>query len=294
MSGRDLIELVLLGALWGASFLFMRIAAPDFGPIALVLLRVGIAALFLLPWLMWRRRLTLLRAHWPALLALGVFAVALPFVLFAYALLSIGAGFGSILNAVTPMFTAVVAFAWLGERLSPLKIAGLVLGFLGVVLLVWNGALFEPGGTGLAVLAALAAALCYGIGANYTRQRLAGVDPMAVSVGTQLAAALLLLPPALWWWPAQSPGLGAWLGVAALGVLCTGVAFVLFFRLIAGIGAARATTVTYLIPVFGMLWGALFLRESVSPRMLAGCAVILLGTALATGILARRRPARGR
>ena len=285
MKASDLASLVLLAALWGASFLLTRFAVPDFGAIALTALRVGTAALFLLPLLIARGQVPVLRRHWRAIGLLGVIVSALPFTLFSYALLSITAGLGSILNAVTPMFAAIVAFAWFRDALAPSRVVGLGVGLLGVFVLVWDGATFKPGGSGLAVLAVLAATACYGIGANYTRRWLGGVHPLAIATGSQLAAALALLPSLFWSWPQHAPGAGAWASVIALGVACTGIAFVIFFRLAASIGAARATTVTYLIPVFGMLWGALFLHEPISARMLGGCAVILLGVALTTGLL---------
>ncbi|BAL25252.1 DMT family transporter [Azoarcus sp. KH32C] len=288
MKTRDFSEMLILAALWGGSFLFMRIAAPLFGPVPLIELRVGLAAAVLLPVLAWRGHTRLLKERAGALLFVGLTNSALPFVLYAWASLSVTAGFASIVNATSPLFAALVAWLWLKDRLSPTSMVGLLLGLLGVVLLVWGKASFRAGGSGWAVLACLAATLNYGIAANFTKRYLTGVDPMAIATGSQLYAALLLAPFAVWLWPAGHPGREAWLAVILLAVGCTGIAYVLYFRLIANIGPARAIAVTFLIPVFGMLWGALLLDEVVTSNMIAGCAVILGGTGLATGFLKLR------
>jgi drug/metabolite transporter (DMT)-like permease len=282
---RDSVDLVLLAALWGESFLFMRMTVHDFGPVPLIELRVGIAALFLLPILWLRGGLRDLAAHARPIFVVGAVNSAIPFTLFAYAMLSVTAGFASILNATSPLFGAAIAYLWLKDRLSPGRIAGLVAGFLGVVVLVWDKASFNQGGSGLAVLAALAGAIAYGVAANFTKRRLTGVNPLVIATGSQVGAALLLLPLAAWRWPAQAISWGSWLAVLVLGVASTGVGYILYFRLIANVGPTRAIAVTFLIPAFGMLFGVLFLSETVSAGMLAGCAVILIGTALTTGLL---------
>jgi drug/metabolite transporter (DMT)-like permease len=155
--------------------------------------------------------------------------------------------------------------------------------------LAWDKASFRPGdhgvSAGVAIAACLLATLCYGFAANYTKRALQGVSPIAVAAGSQSAAALALALPALWAWPAQAPGGGAWAALAVLALLCTGIAYLMYFRLIARLGPSRAISVTFLIPVFGVLWGALFLGEAISGAMVAGCAVILVGTALTTGLL---------
>jgi drug/metabolite transporter (DMT)-like permease len=292
MRRRDLGELVLLAAVWGASFLFMRLGAGEFGAIPLSWLRVAGAALVLLPLLRWRGETAALRAHWKPVFVVGVMNSALPFVLFSYALLSITASLSSIFNAASPLFGALIAWLWLKDRLSAPRIAGLFIGFAGVLGLAGD----EAGVSGnadatsgaLAVLACLLASLLYGWSVNFTRRYLTGVPSMAVAAGSQLAAALVLLVPALWLWPAATPGTAAWANVAGLAVLCTGLAYILYFRLIAHAGPANAIAVTYLIPAFAVLWGGLFLGERPTAVMLAGCAVILLGTALATGLLRPR------
>jgi drug/metabolite transporter (DMT)-like permease len=299
MKPRDVVDLLLLAAIWGASFLFMRLGAAEFGAVALTALRVAGAALCLAPLVLWRGQRHALRGRVASIALIGVVGSALPYALFALAALSINAGLSSILNATAPLWGAVVAWLWLGDRLSASRLLGLALGFAGVLGLAWDKASLRPGEHGVsaavAIAACLAATLCYGIAVHLTKRRLSGVPPLAVAAGTQAAAALALALPALWWWPSRLPGAAAWGSALALSLLCTGVAMVLYFRLIARIGPARAITVTFLIPVFGVLWGAVFLGEAVTPAMLLGGAVVLAGTALATGAVqlpAWRRSAR--
>jgi drug/metabolite transporter (DMT)-like permease len=289
VTSRDSFDLVLLAALWGGSFLFMRLGAPEFGPVAMVALRVALAALVLLPLLAIKGLTPDLRAHWRPIAMVGLVNTAIPFVLFTYAALHITAGLSSVFNATAPLWGALVAWAWLGDKLTPTRTLGLAVGFAGVLWLGWDKAGFKPGAeissATLSVLACLGATFFYGVGANLAKRHLAGVAPLAVAAGSQSAAALLLAVPAWWWWPAQTPAPAAWLWVGLLGVLCTAWAYVLFFRLIARIGPARAISVTFLIPLFGVLWGGIFLGERVTPVMLAAGAVVLLGTALATGLI---------
>jgi len=285
MKPRDLIDLLMLAALWGGSFLFLRVAVPEFGPIALIALRVGIAALFLLAVLAVCGRWAQMRAHAVPLTLVGVINSALPFCLFAYATLSVTAGFASILNATTPLWGAIVAHLWLRERLGAWRIAGLVLGLAGIVVLVWGRIGFSAGSDGLAILAALGATASYGVAACYSRRRLADVDPLVVATGSQAGAAVLLAPLAAFAWPAQPASATAWASVAVMGLASTGLAYILYFRLIARAGPTQAVSVTFLVPVFATAWGALLLGERVTGRMLAGGLVVLAGTALATGLI---------
>ena len=287
MKPRDLIELFLLAAIWGGSFLLMRIAVPAFGPLALIELRVGLAALVLIPILALQGGIGQLFSRWRVLLFVGLTASALPFVLYAWATLSVTAGFASVVNATTPMFTALVAWVWLKDKLSTAALVGMLVGVLGVVILVWGKVSFKEGGSGWAVLACLGATLSYGVAGSLTKRYLNGVAPMVTAAGSQLYAALILLPLAVAWWPQERPAASDWSAAVLLAVLCSGLAYVLFFSLMSRLGPTRTVTVTFLIPVFGMLWGASFLDERISLRMLAGCAVILLGTGLATGVLSR-------
>jgi drug/metabolite transporter (DMT)-like permease len=292
----DIGEMLLLAALWGASFLFMRLGAGEFGPVPLSGLRVAGATLFLLPLLALRGQTAALRAQWRAIAVVGVVNSALPFLLFSMAALAISAGLSSILNATSPLWGALVAWLWLGDRPTRDRLVGLVVGFAGVAGLAWDRASFKPGEHGvspaLAVGACLLATVCYGFGANFAKRHLSGVPSLAVATGSQAAASIVLALPTAALWPTTLPGGRAWASLAALAIGCTGVAYILYFRLIDRLGAARAITVTFLIPVFGVLWGALFLRETLTPSMAAGCAVILVGTALVTGLVtlpARRR-----
>ena len=288
MKPRDLLDLTLLAALWGGSFLFMRYAVPDFGVVPLIWLRVALASICLLPLLLLKRQFGALRRQAGALTIMSLFNSGLPFLLIAWATLSITAGLASIMNAMTPVFTALIGALWLGDRLDGRRSLGLLLGLAGVALLAADKADFRPGGSGWAIVAMLLATACYGFAANHTRRYLQGVPALVNATGTQLVSALVLLPPALWSWPERMPGLGPWLAALVLGVACSALASVLFFRLIARVGASRAVTVTFLVPVFGTLWGALFLGEPVTASMLAGGAVVLLGTGLATGVIGGR------
>ena len=287
------LEFVLLAAIWGASFLFMRIGTLQFGALPTAGLRVGIAALFLLPILLARGLGRALRQHWKLSFVVGILNSAIPFACFTYALQSISSGLSSILNATVPLFGAIIAWLWLKDRPHGSRILGLVIGFLGVALLAWDKASFKPdaGGnaTGWAVLACLLATLCYGISASFTKRYMAGLPSLVSATGSQLGAAVGLLPLTWWYWPAHAVSLDAWLAVIALGVLCSGVAYILYFRLIERAGPARALAVTFAIPVFAVLYGVVLLGEVVTPWMVGCGLVIVAGTALSTGLLTLRK-----
>ncbi|MBP6007496.1 MAG: DMT family transporter [Rhodoferax sp.] len=284
-----LTEFLLLGAIWGASFLFTRLAATEFGALPTAGLRVTIAALFLLPLLVTRGHWPALVQHWRKIFVLGMLNSGIPFALYAYALLSITTGLSSLINATVPLFGALVAWLWLKDRPHGMKVLGLLIGFVGVAMLAWGKASFKPDAsgvvTGWAVLACLGACLCYGISASFTKRYLGGVPSMAIATGSQLGASIGLAAPMVWFWPNQSPSLTAWMGIAVVGVFCTGVAYVLFFRLIDKVGVTGTLTVTFLIPVFAIFYGALFLGEAVTAWMLLCGAVTLFGTALSMGLL---------
>jgi drug/metabolite transporter (DMT)-like permease len=277
------IELFLLAAIWGASFLFLRIAVPEFGPLPLIALRVGIASLVLLPVLRTAAARAQFRRKLGPLLVVGVTNSALPFTLFAVGALHLGAGFEAILNATTPLWAAVLGATLFGAPIGRAQIVGLGVGLLGVVVLVGDQPGLSQGAAPWAVAAVLLAPVSYGFAVHYVRSHLAGVDPALTAFGSQFTATVLLALPAAFTWPTHAVQGDIWAAVVALGVLCTGLAYVLYFRLVAQVGAAYAASVTFLIPAFGMLWGALFLQEAVTSAMLAGCAIILLGTALASG-----------
>jgi drug/metabolite transporter (DMT)-like permease len=281
------VEFVLLAAIWGASFMLMKLGAAEFGPFATAFMRVLLASLFLLPLLVWRGQLAALRAHWGRIFTVGALNSGIPFALFGFAVLHINTGLTSILNATTPLWGAIVAWLWLRDRPTPIRMLGLVIGFAGVAALAWDKATFKAGAAspGLAVMATLAATLCYGVAASFTKKYLAGVPPLASATGSQMGATLFLLLPALTHLPTQAPSPRAWVAIVLLAFFCTAVAYVLYFRIIAHAGPARAVAVTFLIPVFGVAYGGIFLSELVTSTMVMCGAVIVLGTALSTGLL---------
>ena len=285
-------EFVFLAAVWGASFLFMRQAVVEFGPLPTAALRVAIAALALLPLMLARGLGPSLRRHWRPVFVCGLLNSGIPFALYAFALLHITTGVSAILNATVPLFGALVAWAWLGHRPGASRGLGLMVGFVGVALLAWDKVGMKAGAdatwAALAVLACLGATLCYAVAASFTQRFLSGLPPLMTATGSQMGAALGLALPAIWMWPAQMPSAEAWGAVLLLGVLCTSVAYVLYFRLIENLGPARALTVTFAVPVFALLYGASLLGEAVTPWMLGCGAVVLCGTALATGAIKLR------
>ena len=284
-----LLDLLLLGALWGASFLFMRIGAAEFGALPAAAVRVAVAALFLLPLLFVRGQAKVLRQHWKASFVIGILNSGMPFALFCFALLTINTGLAAVVNATVPMFGALVAWAWFKERPSGSRMVGLAIGFAGVAMLASRSAGLHASADGhaatWAVMACLGACLCYGVAASATRRHLSGVPALATATGSQLGATLFLALPALWFWPARMPSTRAWLALIVLGVACTGLAYILFFRLIERAGPARALTVTFLVPVFAVFYGTVFLGEHVTSWMLLCAAVIVCGVALSTGLV---------
>jgi drug/metabolite transporter (DMT)-like permease len=286
------LDFLLLASLWGASFLFMRISTVEFGPVATAAVRVSIASVFLMPILLYKGLGSQLRQHWKRVFFVGLLNSGIPFACYAFALLSITTGLSSLLNATVPMFGALVAWVWLRDRPTLSRTLGLVIGFAGVAMLAWDKASFKPDASGVApgwaVLACLLACVCYALAASFTRRYLSELPPLVTATGSQIGAALGLALPALWLWPAQMPGPNAWLALLAVGILCTGVAYVLYFRIIGKAGPARALSVTYLVPVFAVLYGLLFLGEAVTPWMLICAVVIIVGTAMSTGLLKLR------
>jgi len=266
----------------------MRIGTVAFGPVATAGLRVGIAAVFLLPILVARGHVATLRQHWKLVFLVGLTNSAIPFFCFTFALQSITVGLSSMLNATVPLFGAAIAWAWLKDRPSGSRMVGLVIGFVGVGMLAWDKASFLPDASGLSsgwgVLACLLACFCYGISASFTKRYLSGLPSLVSATGSQLGAALALLPLTYWFWPTQEVPATAWGAVLALGVLCTGLAYILFFRLIERAGPAKALSVTFAIPVFAIVYGVLLLGEAVTTWMLVCGLVIVLGTTLSTGM----------
>jgi len=281
MHPRDVVRLLLLAGLWGGSFAFIRVAVPELGALWLAFARVALAfaALFVLA--LGRRAVPSFLEHWRSYAVIGIVNSALPFALFSFAEEYIGASTAAVLNATSPFFGAVVAALWLKDALTLPKLAGMGLGLAGVVVLVgWQA---EPltGTTLVASLACLAAAFCYGVASVYAKRNMRDVPSAAMALYSQLTAAIVLAP-ALTFVPLPSSPTPLVVGnVVALALGSTALAYLLYFRLIATIGPARALTVTFLIPLFGVLWGYLFLGEPLALNTLAGCALILGGTWIA-------------
>jgi drug/metabolite transporter (DMT)-like permease len=284
-----LLDFILLAAIWGSSFMFMRMGARELGALPTAGMRVAIAALFLLPILLLRGQGAALRTHWKLTFVVGILNSAIPFACFSFALLSISTGLSSILNATTPLFGAIIAWLWLKDHPNGSRILGLLIGFFGVALLAWDKASFKPDAAGLstgwAVLACLLACLCYGISASFTKRYLTGLPSLVSATGSQIGAALGLAPLTWWFWPTQTIQPTTWAAVILLGVLCSAVAYILFFRLIERAGPARALSITFAIPIFALLYGVVLLGEVVTPWMVGCGLVIVVGTTLSTGLL---------
>jgi drug/metabolite transporter (DMT)-like permease len=279
--------LIALGAIWGSSFLFMKIAVPAFGPSTMMGGRITIAAITLsiVAWII-KKSLPHGRQWKPAIIV-GIFYVAIPLFMWGYAAQQLSASLLSIINATAPLFGAAISLLWLRERMSLRGWAGLTLGFAGVAVLI-GGEGFRDGDTpSLAIAAAFLASILYGAISNYS-QTIKGVDPYSNVLGSLWVATLAMTPLMILFPVRETPGIAAWGSVATLGILCTAIAYVVYFRLIEQIGAAPTLTVTYLVPVFGVLWGVVFLGEHVGPPHLAGAAMILAGITL---VAKAQRPA---
>ncbi|GAB3540934.1 EamA family transporter [Noviherbaspirillum agri] len=278
MRNADIVRLLGLAAIWGASFLFMRIVAPVLGALWTAEVRVALAGIAMLLVMAATRRAMRFRENWRQYLIVGTFNSAVPFALFSYAALTLPAGYSAILNATSPLWGALVGAAVLGESMTARKLAGLGCGIAGVAFLVRLGpAQFSPQLL-LAALACVSAALCYAIAGAYSKKQSGGIAPPMMATGSQIGAALVLLPLL-----PTSPIRGevtpfVMLIAALLALLCSAVAYLIYFRLIADLGPTRALTVTFLIPLFAMLWGALFLQEAITVNTLIGCAMVVLAT----------------
>lgn len=278
------LKLVVLGAIWGSSFLFIQGSVNDFGIFALVELRSLGAAIILLPIAFVYKNQSQLGQYWPQITFVALFNTMIPFCLFNFGLLYVQTGLAAILNATAPMFGVVIAYFYLKEKLGKFGLVGMLLGFVGVVLISLEQTSADMS-TGLAVIALLFAALCYGIAAVYIKKHLSKVDPFVVAGGSQLISSILLLPLAIVFLPEAWPSVSAWWHAAALSFVCTGIALLLYFDLIAKVGPSKAITVGYLIPLFGVIWGYLFLQETLSPIALFGGALILIGVMFVTKVL---------
>jgi drug/metabolite transporter (DMT)-like permease len=286
---RDFAGLVLLSALWGGSFLFIRVAVPALGPFLLVGLRVGLAAIALTLYALAIGRMPKIRTRWRSFLVLGFLNAAVPFSLISAAEIYLTASLAAILNSTTVMFTAIVAAVWMGDVLTARKAIGILLGIAGVTVLVGWDPLPLNGDVLLAVAAMLIASLSYALGATYAKQSFSGIPPLGMAIGQLCGAVVLLAPLAAVSVPAEAPSFVVALSILGLALLSTAVAYLIYFRLIENVGPTSTVTVTLLVPVFGLLFGILLLDEPFGIGTLAGLGTILLSVVLITGIAPQKR-----
>lgn len=282
MKPADYARLVALAAIWGAAFIFLRVIAPVLGPVWTAELRVLLGGLALLAWFRLIGFDTGLRRHASFYLMIGTVNIAVPFTLYSYAAMHAPGALLSIVNATAPIFGLAWSALFGDERITLCKAAGLALGVAGVALIARPSSALPGSQLDWAIAAALGACCAYGVTGVLIKRFSSGASPRGMAAGNQLAAALVLLPLLPFVPTLAAPSALVIANLIALALLASGVAFLLYFRLIADVGAMRALTVTYLIPLFGVLWGALFLDESLPPAALAGGALILAGTVLVT------------
>ena len=281
----DIILLVTLAAIWGSSFVFMRISVEAFGAIALNAVRISVAALFLLGFLLQKKRRVEFIKNWRILLIIGLVNSALPFCLLAYSSLTLSGGTVSILNAITPIFTAWIAHFWLKDTLNRQQMLGLFISISGMCYLVWDKVDWSLA-SWLPILAGIVASLSYGFASNATKKYLKEISTMTSSAGSLFFSAIFVVTIALFFLPStQHITSHEWSSAIMLGILCTGIAFMIYFRLVKSIGPARTASVTFLIPIFAFIWGYLFLGEVVTIRMWIATIIILSGMSL---VLQRR------
>jgi drug/metabolite transporter (DMT)-like permease len=286
-----LLDYMILSICWGTSFLLMREASMSFGPFLSSWLRVSIASLILLPYIIEKGDLPRLVENWKKMVIAGLLSCAIPFCCFFYALTSLSTGLSSVLNATTPLFGALIAWFWLGEKLNALRVAGLLLGFLGVSSLILNAS--QPGELHntqhvIAILACLLGTFCYGLAANYSQKYMSNFSPMFNATGCLIGASVALFVPALLDLPKDWPSWSSTLAITLSGVFSTAAAYALFFRIISKIGAARSMTITYLVSLIATCLGLYVLDESITLVMVASALVVLMGTALSSGLVAKR------
>ena len=275
------IRLIGLSAAWGMAFLFIRIAVPELGPIWLVEMRVLIAGCILLAWIMYRGQHLRLRQHALLYLKLGALNSAFPFMLVAWGEIELSASLSAILIATTPLFTAVLVSSQSGGALGWARGTGLILGLCGVIVLTGGVVTLAVTPNYLfAVLALLAAALCYALAAIYTARMSQGIPPLQLATGSQFGAALILAALLPWAQTPLVPNGAVVLAVFALAMFSSAAAFLLYFHLIQEAGSVATTTVNFLSPLFGVIGGHLWLHEALTPGMLLGAAVVLGGSYL--------------
>jgi drug/metabolite transporter (DMT)-like permease len=278
----DYLRLLALAAIWGGSFIFMRVTAPVLGAAWTAEGRMAIGAAALAAWFAWTGFDPQWRAHWRFYLAVGIVNSAIPFTLYGFAAMHLPASLMAILNATSPMFGLALGALFSGERVTGRKVAGLILGAAGVAVIARPAALDTDAMFAWSVAACLAASFSYGLTGVVVKRRGAGVPSRGMAVATQAWAALALLPLLPLLPPPGTPSPAVIANLLALGVLASGVAFILYFRLMADVGATRALTVTFLVPVFAFGWGLVFLGETLAGAQIAGALLILAGTVMVT------------
>lgn len=276
----DIVRLLVLGAIWGGSFTFMRVLAPALGPVATADLRMLIAGVALVLYSRIVRFDVQLVRFWKTYMIIGLVNSALPFLFYSFAALHIPGSYSVIFNATSPLFGAIFSAVWLGETFTFAKVVGLLLGLMGVALVAKTGPVDTSPAFWQAVAACLAGAACYALVVIYIKKRAHLIKPMAAAAGGQLLMGMMMLPLLL---IAPPPGpftLATGANLLGLALLCSALAYTLYYRLVMNVGPTRALMVTYLMPVFGMLFGALFLDEAITRTMIYGCALIVLGTTM--------------
>jgi drug/metabolite transporter (DMT)-like permease len=286
---KNIIDFVLLSALWGMSYVFIRLTVGHVAPIVMAESRLVIAALgiaiFAIFKKSWRENLIPYKKDLPRITIIASLNSVIPFALFTYAMQYLNAGMGAILNSTSPIWTAIIGAIWLKDRLSPSRIVGLILGFSGIVFMMWGKAHFSTGGLGLPILASIGVTFSYGIATNYIKVYGQGIQPFGLAFSSMVIGSLMLAIPAFMNLPTEAIPLSAWIGILGLGIGSTSIAYILFYRLIDETGPTVAITVTFLVPVFSILWGDIFLDEQLTLQTFFGGLIIILGTALAVGLI---------
>ena len=279
MELRYWVVLTFLGAIWGSAFIFIKVAAPEFGAIGLVQARLTIASLVFIPILLRKKYLMLLKPAWKHSLVLAITNNAIPFSLFSYGSFGADSNILAILNATTAFNTMIIALLWLGEKVTPKQIFGLVLGFIGVIILV------NPESSSTSIISALfclIGAACYSFSTVFIQKYSEKTDKMVLIGWSIIFSCFIMIPLTLINLPHQIPSTKALLSAIWLGSISTGLAFFGYVYLIEKIGAVKTSTVAYFLPVFGIIWGAVFLNEEITGGIILGCATILIGVFFAT------------
>ena len=285
MSPIQLAQFLIMSAFWGASYIFLYIATPEFGVMPLLTIRTGFALLFLLPFILIKNRQAELFEHWRPLLIFAVTGAVIPFSLISYSMLHATSGYASLMSATTAIFSAIIGYFWLKESITRLAIFGIIIAFAGIFVLTQDKQSVSQTAGLMPVFAVSVAAISYAFSGHFSKLYLSGISKTVVTGGTQLYATLITLPFSIVLLPDVLPSVDAWLSVFVLGVVCTGWAFFTFFKLIDEVGVSKTISSTYLIPVFGILWGCLFLDEKITFHIVVGIVTILSGVALTTGLI---------